>query len=334
VQNLNISGTGTTYVDNSGNTVSITLNGPGSAAVQKRGGENSDGIRIVLTGTTSASQLNIKSTGQTTINEIDDDSPLGSINGSSVNLTGSMSLTGGLSKLTLNSITPTNLITVPGITLAPGVQITIGGGPLGSVIKLNANIGRVTDTTFDSGIPISSMKIASLNNQNGEPSQIFAPTIGSLTVAGNFQENVLANTIGKLAVGGNIQNSSIRAAVSIGPVTANSLINSQIFAGVASSATSLPTSDAAFTPGSSIKSVNLRGTNAVFSNSSIAAAIVGPLNLGTVQPATNVPFFGVAGLEILGVRGSTGTLFSIPKETQDLGTVFSDEDFLIQVYGI
>jgi hypothetical protein len=245
-----------------------------------------------------------------------------------------MSLQGGLSKLTLNSITPTNLTTVPGITVAPGVQITIGGGPLGSVITLKANVGRVTDATFDLGIPISTMKAASINNQNGEPSQIFTPSIGSLKVAGNFYENIQTNTIGRLTVGGAIQNSSIRAAVSIGPVVAASLINSQIFAGISAGTTSLPTSDAAFTAGSSIKSVKIKNKTGIFSNSSIAAALVGPLQLGTVQPASNVPYFGVAGLELLSVKGSTGALFSIPKETADLGTVFSAEDFLIQVYGV
>ncbi|HEY1684693.1 MAG TPA: SdrD B-like domain-containing protein [Tepidisphaeraceae bacterium] len=334
VQNLNITGTGTVYTDNSGNRVSITLSGPGTAAVQRRGGENSDGVRIVLSGTTAGSVLNIQSSGQTSIAEIDDDSPLGSINASKVNLTGSMALSGGLGQLRLNSITPTNVVNIPGVTLAPGVQITIGGGPLGTVTKLNAKVGRVTDATIDSGIPIASLKVASFNNQNGEPSQISAPAVGNLNVAGNFQEDIQTNTITRLNVRGAIQNSNIRAAVSIGPVTAASLSNSTIFAGISSSTTGLPTSDAAFTAGSFIKSVKLRGKSATFSNSDVAAAIVGPLQLGNVVAESDVPYYGVAGLELISVRGSTGTLFSIPKETADLGTVFSSKDFLIQVYGI
>lgn len=334
VENLNVTGTGTTYTDNSGNRVSVTLTGPGSAVVQRRGGENSDGIRIVLSGTTSASTLRITSTGQTSINEIDDDSPLGAIVAPKVNLTGSMSLQGGLSKLMLNSTTPVNVTTAPGVTLAPGVQITIGGGPLGSVITLKANVGRVTDTTFDLGIPISTMTATSINNVEGEPDQIFTPSIGTLKVAGSFDENIQTNTIGKLTVAGTIENSSIRAAVSIGPVVAASLINSQIFAGVAASTTSLPTSAAAFTAGTSIKSVKLNKKGGIFSNSSIAAATVGPLMLGNVVPQSGIADYGVAGLELLGVKGSTGTPFSVSRQTADIGTVYSDEDFLIRVYGV
>lgn len=334
VQNLNVGGTGTTYVDNSGNTVTVTLNGPGSAAVQTRGGENSDGIRIVLSGTTAGSQLNIKTNGQTSINEIDDDSPLGAINAPNVNLTGNMSLQGGLGKLTLNSITPTNLIIVPSVNVAPGVQITVGGGPLASISKLNIVVGRVTDTSIDSGTPIGSFKATSFSNQDGQPNQISAPSIASLIVSNDFQENIQINSLGRFTVGGTIANSSILSTVSIGPVVTGSLINSLLFAGITPGTNSLPTSDSFFTSGSSIKSVTLKGKGATFSNSSIAAAVVGPLNLGRIQTATDVPYFGVAGLELLGVRGSTGSPVSIPKETKDLGTIFSDQQFLIQVFGV
>ncbi|HWB52622.1 MAG TPA: hypothetical protein VG722_00450, partial [Tepidisphaeraceae bacterium] len=334
VQNLNVGGTGTKYVDNSGNTVTVTLSGPGSAAVQKRGGENSDGIRIVLTGTTAASHLNIKtSNGQTTIDEIDADSPVGSINAPGVNLTGSMSLSGGLSNLRLNSITPAPVIIVPGINLALGVQVTIGGGPLGSIIGLKAKIGRITDTSFDLGIPIQFMKADSFNNQDAQANQISTPSIGSLKIATNFDENIQTNVLGRLTVGDTIKNSNIQAVVSVGRVTARSIVNSQIFAGLPADTMALPTSGSDFASGSFIKSVSLRGPDSIFSGSSIAAASIGSLQLGNVQPGNNGSAFGVATMDLGHVRGSTETPFSISRQTGDLGVIFSDVDFVIAVYG-
>lgn len=335
VRNATVNGNGATYVDNSGNTVNVTLSGPGTAAVQLRGNGPADGIKIVLTGTTKSSQLNIKTTGpDTSINEISDDSPLGSINGAEVNLTGSLSVTGGLSRLTLNSIMPENLIVVPGVNLAPGAQVSIGGGPLGSVISLNANLGRVTDTTFDLGIPIQSMKVASFNDQDGQPNQIFAPAIGRLKVAGDFHENIRTNNLQNLSVGGTISNSNINAKQSIGHIIAGGVSGSEIYAGMTIS-TGLPADRTVFTPGSSIRSVNLRGNGAIFSESIIAAAEVGRLNLGVVNTNNSGSPFGVSGLQVAQVHGSAGgSVFSVPKNSTDLGAVFSDQDFLVQVYGV
>jgi hypothetical protein len=335
VRNLEFGGERVGFVDNSGNLVTLDLRGPGRASVQLRGTALSDGVRITLTGTTAQSQLIIRTNrGQTNIAEIVADGSLGGITGTTTNLTGNLTVGGGLVNLKLNSVSPVNQVVIPGVpVVVPNSQIVIGASSLG----LNAVIGRASDLTITSGSPIRSLRFASLNDMDGAATtlnQISAPSIGVLSSSGNFTGIVRTSDLRTLEVGGVLQSSEVRAVLSIGSVTARSIVNTGIYAGMASTFSGLPTLASDFTVGSLIRSVTVRN-GGVFSNSHIAAGNVGTLNLGTVGAANGGTPFGVAGLVVTSVRGRVGnSVFAVPRNQTDTG-VFTpgDQDFKVAIFG-
>jgi hypothetical protein len=152
-------------------------------------------------------------------------------------------------------------------------------------------------------------------------------------VAGVFNSSVaLTGDLGALSVRGGLNNSTIRVDGNIGTVTAGTMFDSDIFAGVLSSVTTLPTATSAFADASStIKSVAVAShALGAYAGSIIAAPVVGNVQLGSVNPSNGGNPFGVAGSSIHLVQAR------VPKATKltdaSLTTrPFSDTDLEIRL---
>src|SRR5207244_1729889 len=113
----------------------------------------------------------------------------------------------------------------------------------------------------------------------------------TLTGAGT----VLANFTAKTVTG-----SQIRAAGDIAKIVVGALIDSNIFAGVNSSLTSLPDSQSDFVTSNAILSLNVTGKQLPFSfsNSNIAAATIGKVVVSRVNSSNGGTPFGIAGINL------------------------------------
>jgi peptidyl-prolyl cis-trans isomerase A (cyclophilin A) len=158
-------------------------------------------------------------------------------------------------------------------------------------------------------------------------STIVAGAITSLTVAGNMTDAVVETDanfsakfvqLSRLKVAGTITNSEIVAAGNIGSITATSLSDVNIYAGVGSDIVqnnALPASTADYSANATIHSVQL-GKTGTFSNSRIAAGSLGSMQLGTITTSNGGTPDGIAAVVIQSVSAvldSTATKLALSK---------------------
>ena len=105
---------------------------------------------------------------------------------------------------------------------------------------------------------------------------------------------------GSLKVTGAITGTTVRTIGNIGSISADSITNSNIYAGVAGPTVDLPDDIGDFTGLSTIKSVSTR----TFSNSNLAAAGLQRLNLGAVDTDNAGTSFGVSSGAITSLTGT------------------------------
>jgi hypothetical protein len=310
-------GTNVTYTDATGDVVTIALKGPGTGQVVFDDPNDADASGIVLTGTTAASTLTLTAAGAgTTLGGLAVNGALKSVTGKAVDLAGAMTVSATVPKIQFRNATG---------------SITIDGAGVANTITL----ASVYNLSITSASAIKALKTGEWLDPNGARDVITTPTLTSLTVKGvNFEADIAADTIGRINVSGQLGRADIRATVSIGSVTAASAAESFIYAGVQPGLTTLPDSlDDFANPAASIKSITLKGKNAVFSKTRIAApfvskAVLGSATLGT--DATNP--FGIAADTINSVSGSTSTQgpFRFTRLT-DPASSFAVVDFAIVV---
>jgi len=312
------------YIDNSGNHVTITLNGQGEGHVLFLGTNASDGIALTLSGTNADSQLNIRTDRagqQTSFVSIADSDEIGSIIGKTTNLTGNFTATGGLKQLCLNFV-------------ASGNQFTIGASS-GDISSTNLQFGRVIDLSIASALPIRLLKLSSDNDSDGVPNLINAPAINSITTTGDFASDIsLSGSLGFMNVGGALKFSHIRVGQNIGSITAKTFLGSTIFAGVLNSISGLPNNQNNFSNTSSTISrvvVRSKGLNA-FSSTNIAAPNLGSLSLGVINTHNNGVKFGVAAELLASIRGNTnGTHTFALSNLAGAGSGFTQDDFVLSM---
>lgn len=273
------------YTDYLNDKVTVSLNGPGDGSVLFLGTQSTatDAYEIVLTGTTSATDLTIKTPhkDQTSFRNIVSDGSLGSISGKTVNLEGQVTTAGSLNNLQLNYVSAST--------------ITVGDGSG----QLAVDFSRALDTSITSAIPIRSITAGAYLNTDGVPDYITAPSVGTINVKGNFGGTVVTQSVAAIRVKGSIDGASIRASDSIGNVVAGSINASTLFAGVADSVSVLPSTASDFTNQSSrIASVKVKSGS--FSDSLIAGWSVGHLKLGAVNSGS-VANFGVTANHVTSV---------------------------------
>jgi hypothetical protein len=203
-------------------------------------------------------------------------------------------------------------------------------GTQGATIDINTtgsqepsvSIGNAVDTDITSQAPLR-LKLGTWGGTDANADTITAPAIRNLQVNGDFTGALDVNGSGQRAgapaVGnvrvtggltgawtvaslnslhaGTVANAVIRSGGGIGSIVAGSITGSTIFAGLADTAAAgaLPTDKSVFSAPVAIGSVSLKSkTPPQFTNSVIAAATLGKMNLGVVAVNNSGTAFGLA----------------------------------------
>ena len=305
----------------SGSSATITLSGPGSATVDFSGdnlsissngsqliGGSASVASIAATGTTSASTLSITPLGinaLATLGPISTDGSFKAIIAPRANLVGDLSVAGTIGSIAFDNMN----------------SGTITLGSAGAAVNLT--LRNATDETLNSAQPIGGLAIGQWYSSTSTPTTITAPQIDSINASRQFsanlsigsgglksvvtrnipdgtwnvagpvgriysgrdiQVNLTATTINSILAMNNLNNVVVNAADDIGSISAGSMMNSSIYAGVGPlpPGQRLPESATDFTGSAAIRSVNLRSRFKIssFSNSSIAAPTLGQMSLG------------------------------------------------------
>jgi hypothetical protein len=163
---------------------------------------------------------------------------------------------------------------------------------------------------------------------------VATPAVRQIVCKGDFAADVTAGTIGTLKVGGALAGADVRASGSIGKVTAASIRDSRIFAGVSDAVAALPASLSDFSNAAAlIAGVSVKARGAGFSNTLIAAPTLGRLSLGSVQASNGGTPFGVAADRVSSISGITvGGIGTIRRaRLDDPSASLSDGDFVLRL---
>jgi hypothetical protein len=277
-----------TFTDASGDTVTISIKGPGTGQLLFEDAGNADPTSLVLTGTSPASSVTINAGGAGT-------------------RLGGMTVTGALKSLTARNTDLAGTLSVVGTV--PKLQLRNASGriEIGSGGSTTITLAQARDLSITSASTIKSIKSNEWLDTDDTPDTITAPVVTSLTVKGAMEIGVSADTIGKIVVSGALNGAEIRATGSIGALTAASAADSIVFAGVRPDVSALPDSlDDFANPAASIKAVTFKARTAPFSNTRIAAPTIGKAALAnaTVGTATG-NLFGLAADRFSSVTGAT-----------------------------
>jgi len=289
--------------------------------------------QVNLYGTGEKSQLAITAKTETSVGDINSNSPLKAITAQTTNLRGNIKVSGSLTSLIINDANNStdHTITV-GSSLNPKATVSLG-------------FGRVADLTINSQTPVKA--ISATEWLGGE---INTPSIGTITtkgdrkrkIAGDLDANVTldasvgsintagtlsgewnCNTIksvsalniasakltlaqapdakvlalGALTAKSHIADSNIISGGNIGTINAGAMINSLCFAGIKDGVTGLPDPAVDINVAASIKSITVKGIKGEpnsFINSNIAAANILGATLNYPRNDNNGVPFGVS----------------------------------------
>jgi subtilisin family serine protease/predicted pyridoxine 5'-phosphate oxidase superfamily flavin-nucleotide-binding protein len=272
--------------------------------------------RIELYGTTYKSVLTISTEGQTftSIGSIIVNGSLKGIAAKTTDLGGNITVKGSLGVLTLNDVADDHTITI-------GAPSIMNPNAVATIV-----FDQVADLTINSQTPIRSLTATEWLG-----GAINTSSIGSIIIKGDARRelsgdlvevdiilsqipDVRTPALGKLSVSGWIDSSQILSQGNIGRVTAEAMIDSNCFAGVADGITGLPAAGrASFSERATIKRIAVKGIKGssppFFINSNIAAANI--ISASIVYPQSDnggVPFGLVAdNIRKLTIKKSDGT---------------------------
>jgi uncharacterized delta-60 repeat protein len=285
-------------------TLSLTGGGSGQAFL------NGDRIDLVLTGTTGASSLSFKAKGgdgRVKLGDISVDGGLRQINGKTADLSGEFTAGSAVGKVLLGNATD--------------AAITLGSGGLTTL-----QLGQVTNLALASASPIKSLK-ANAWADDGADDVINATTLSGITVRGDFAADVNAQSIGN-AKFGSLTGARLISGSGIGKVAAGAITGSRIFAAVTDANGGLPAALDGFSDTATLLAgVSVKGT---FSNSLIAAPIIGKASLRTVDPANGGSPFGIAADTIRSASASANGRITSKNATDPTQSV-GQGDFVIRV---
>lgn len=254
------------------------------------------------------SKVAIKTTGgSTTIQDITCDGNLGDLNASTTNLGDSFASVGTVAKLLMND------------AIANGKQIPFSIGPIGTSKPGTIGFHQIKNVTFSSQSALGSLTFAEWLD-DGAADTITAPSIDKLEAKGdqkggldgNFMADATlsnaSSTMSALTVNG-LMRGSVRTAGSIKAVKLVAAVDSNIFAGISNSVSTLPTSMGQVTNTSaSIGSVKMGGKKNIkdmtgdasygmhsYANTNISAPSMGAITLIGVQRNNGGTVHGLAG---------------------------------------
>ncbi len=200
------------FTDAAGQVVTVTLNGPGSGALNFLTAlGNADPVSILLTGTTAQSSFTIKNSGALTLGDIQINGTLSSFSAAKANFSGSFDVTGDLGSLTLNAIT---------------------GGPStirveGSDLSTSFTFGVVHDLSLNAADNIKSLTASQWTNAAFATDSVSAPSITKTQINGDFDANItltnLSTALGSVTVKGAIAGGTWVVAGGATSITAGSI---------------------------------------------------------------------------------------------------------------
>ncbi|HEX5245189.1 MAG TPA: Calx-beta domain-containing protein, partial [Tepidisphaeraceae bacterium] len=170
--------------------------------------------------------------------------------------------------------------------LSGGIWTVSGGG--GAISATGAAAGGWS-ATFTGSIGV--LQLGSDSASISAASIRLAKIKGVMSGATLNITSAQGTDLGSLSIGGAVGSSQIRAAGSIGAVTAGSLSGSLLFAGVADSVTALPDATIDFISPASISRLTVRGS---FSASDVAAISLGKIVIHSIAPGNGGAPFGLA----------------------------------------
>lgn len=164
----------------------------------------------------------------------------------------------------------------------------------------SAAVGNVIFGSI-SGANISAASLGNLQVMGNANLVLNAGFVRTVQVHGTLSNSTLTLTgagtvdLAKLTAGG-VTGSMITATGNLGALNVGSLLNSQIYAGIATLSSGLPQTSTDFVAQDLIKSINIKKAKglATFINSDIAAAQIQTANLGNVQFSNGGTKFGLA----------------------------------------
>ena len=302
------------YTDADGDVITFSLKGPGTGTLffDAAAGEQADARRLVLNDTIGATTLSIK--GATAVGDVIVNGPLKGFGGRTLDLRGSLTVGGSLPKLQLAGASGGT------ISLGPGAPVSIAAD-------------RFSDVSINAAGPIKSLKLTDWLDTDAAPDTITTPSLASLSTRGDFAAGMNVGSLGKASVGGALVGSDIRAAGSIASITAGSVRDSRIFAGVRPDVAGLPASAGDFANGSAqIKALSVKGRSpAALVNTHIAAPNVGKVTLGGVTTANNGAPFGIAAGRLDSLRATTPAGPLTLSRLDDPAESILAEDFHVRV---
>ena len=315
------------FTDANGTQAQVMLAGPGTASVNFDGtglSQSANAKGLVVNG----SNISVRSI---TVNGTTGQSNFQIITTKNKALTiGDITVGGGLNGLLAHSVTVAGDITTgSGVHIlqlagAANGTISIGSGKVGNIA---VQVGAMTNVSFNSAIPVTTLVASQWVNDPGEDLSITAPTINAINIAHDLTADVTTGSIisvnvrgtissstfnlttpltplGKslqtLNVGGGLASTTINAGGNVGSVNAGSMTDSFLYAGlVASPSGPFPSVTTDFRNTATIFAVNIRrGASATFSNSVIAGYNVNAVNLGTVSQSNGGNAYGVAAHDV------------------------------------
>jgi subtilisin family serine protease len=306
------------YTDGEGRRVTLRLSGPGTGLATFLGAA-ADPSSISLSGTTLRSALSIIASRGTSISNLTVSGSLGSISAATTSISGASSISGSLQSAKIGAASGT--LEISGTAVAPVLSIVAASNlalTSAAVIKsltsttwaeTNAGtssltapaIGTLTVKTFAANLHLTAagatnLATGSLGVATGTWS--FAGRISKLALTSLSNATITAESLGTLSVSRTVTDSSVRTTGNITAITAGTLTDSTVFAGVSSTVSGLPSSAADFTSSAAILSLTVRGLSGspfAVTGSDIAAATLGRITLGTVDPDNGGTPFGIAG---------------------------------------
>lgn len=214
--------------------VELSLKGPGFGTVTLNEGDKEndtdDQAELVVNGTTSKSKLNIAGldSSSVTFRNVEVTNFIGLVDFSTVDEIGNVSLSSGAQKVIFGNFNNT-----PGDT-----QLVIGGSH--NIQPVTIVLGDAKDFSIHSTQRIKSITANSWidertpdNAIGGVEDRIYAPSLSSVKIAGNFGadiETFINSRLSTLSVGGSINDVTIRVAGDIGSIKAGDLTDASVIA--------------------------------------------------------------------------------------------------------
>lgn len=309
------------FTDPDGSAGVITLSGPGTAAVSFGGlglsttpgkggvvtvGGTSQSVTVAVTGSTAATTLTITGSGGNGLIDlagITSDGPMRAITGRNTAVTGNIVSAGAVATTTLAKVANGSVTYNSGATgafnvgtmdtasffTAAGVKSVTSGQWSGGGTMNATDVGKIViKGAFSGNVNATSVKSFSAASVTSGTWNV-SGNLASFTAGSVTGWNATLGTLGKMLVKGTVATSNVRSAGNISSVTAGTLSGSRVFAGIAGA--NLPATAGDFAAESTIKMVKVK----TLDGSSVAAATLTNVNLGTAQaPATPAPFGAAA----------------------------------------